>query len=85
MLMKMYFELKIDINSKNQNGRTAFHLACINGTIGIVDMMIENMQSFNLDLEAKDNAGKSGFQLAKIFKKFYVVNLIKKKMPCIAF
>ena len=43
-------------------------------------MMIDNAESINLDLKAKDNYGRSGFKLAKVYKKNDIVDLINKKM-----
>ena len=47
-------------------------------------MLIDNAKSFNLDLKAKDNDGRTGFQLAVQFGEPNVVRLIKSKMPSIA-
>ena len=55
-----------DINAKDEMGRTAFHWACNLGCKGIVEMMIDNAESFKLDLMAIDNDGKTGFQLASV-------------------
>ena len=43
--------------------------------------MIDNAESFNLDISAKDNDGRTGFELAKFNKKFEIVDLIQRKMP----
>ena len=54
--------------------------------------MMNNAEAFKIDPTAKDNDGRTGFQLAKP-KSFHnpfipltsgVVNLIKSKMPSIA-
>ena len=55
------------------------------GRTNIVDMMINNSESLKLDLTARDNDGKTGFQLAQDEGKTEVVNLILSKMPNIAF
>ena len=47
--------------------------------------MISNSDSFNVDLTARDNDGKTGFQLAQDEEESEVVNLIKSKMLNIAF
>ena len=65
-------------------GRTALHRACITGHIRIVEMMIEQSESFELDLKAEDSQGRTGYQLARRYKKTDVVNLIQTKMPCLA-
>ena len=90
MLMKNSAEFNIDLNAKDDNnsmtdGWTAFHLACLYGRTKIVDMMMDNSELFKLDLVAKDNTGQTGYMLAKHVRKRYVVNLINRKMPSIAF
>ena len=51
-------------------------------------MMIEQSESFQLDLKAKDSDSKTGYQRAKEYAKYHrktdVVNLIKTKMPSLA-
>ena len=64
---------------------TAFHLACFEGYTSIITMMISKSESLKLDLTARDNDGKTGFQLAQDEGKSKVVNLIKSKMPNLAF
>ena len=63
--------------------------------IKTVDLMIERSESFDIDLKAKDNNGKTGYQSAKfnLFQRdcpgyihigsdpSLVVNLIQTKMP----
>jgi ankyrin repeat protein len=83
---------KIDLNMKDEDGDTAFHLACWRacwpvdsrteelGKIKIVDMMIEQSVSLELDLKAKNNDDKTGYQLAKEEGATDIVNLIQTKM-----
>ena len=78
---------------KDNGGNTAFHLACLwtssrtieLGKIKIVDMMIEQSVSLELDLKAKNNENKTGYQLAKEKRRTDIVNLfcnlIQTKMP----
>ena len=40
---------------------------------------MENAGSFNIDINAKDNNGRNGFQLAKFHDSTEVVNFITKK------
>ena len=47
-------------------------------------MMIELSESLELDLKAEDKRGRTGYKLAKEFRKTDVVNLIRTKMPCLA-
>ena len=51
------------------------------GKIKIVDMMIEQSVSLELDLKAKNNENKTGYQLAKEKGRTDIVNLIQTKMP----
>ena len=43
--------------------------------------MIHYSKHFDFDLTAKDNNGRTGFELARFHGKVNVVNLIKRKMP----
>ena len=79
--MKKSLELKINLKNKDRYGYTAFHLACQNGHIRIVDMMIEQSKSLELDLKAEDSDGQTGYQRAKAYRETDVVNLIQTKMP----
>ena len=79
VLMQKSTELEIDLNAKDIHELTAFHWACVNSETSIVEMMIENAKIYNLDLEAKDECGKSGYDLASI----NTINLIKQKFPSI--
>ena len=83
--MKNSAKFNIELNAKDNDGRTAFHDACYCGETSIVKFMISNSDSFNLDLTARDNDGKTGFQLAQDEEESEVVYLIKNKMPNIAF
>ena len=47
-------------------------------------MMIEQSVSLELDLKAKNNENKTGYQLAKENFTTDVVNLIQTKMPNLA-
>ena len=83
---------KIDLNMKDIDGNTSFHLACSwthsrtieLGKIKIVDMMIEQSESLELDLKAVDRHGKTGYQFANVRQNTAVVNLIQTKMPSLA-
>jgi ankyrin repeat protein len=78
-------ELNIELNAReNLEYWTAFHLACIYGKANIVEMMIDNAESFNFDLMAKDKEGRTGFMLVKHYGRPDVMNLIKRKLPSIA-
>ena len=48
-------------------------------------MIIDNAESFKIDLTKTDNSGRTGFQRAKDNGKNDIVNIIKERMPNIAF
>ena len=96
--MRNSVEINIDLNSKDKDGRTAFHWACLLSRTSVVNIMINNSESLNLDLTAQDNEGKTGFKLAQDevqrqmqyghnhgSPQHEIVKLIKSKMPRIAF
>ena len=85
MLLQKSAELNIHLNAKNLDGWTGFHQACYNGMTTTVERMMDNAESFKLELTAKTRYGETGFQLAKQTKEYDVINLIKRKMPSIAY
>ena len=56
-------EFKIDLNAKNEDGATAFHLACMYGGSKIAERLIQKSIDFNINLNAKDNGGLTPFHL----------------------
>ena len=58
-------ELNINLNAESYNGQTGFHLACLFSHVSIVEMFLENSESYKLNLETKDNHGKTGYKIAK--------------------
>ena len=99
LLMKKSSEFKIDLNNKDNWGRTGFHWACWSGEVNIVDMIINQSEALKIDLTIKDNESKTGLQLAQGRTVIYlpyeyaltgrqkaneVVDLIKSKMPSIS-
>ena len=76
-------EYGIDINAKQIEfdcGATAFHLACLDGNIEIVQIMIEMAEAINLDLEAKC-LGLTGFEYALLKGHHEIIDVIKSKIP----
>ena len=87
LLIKKSVELNININEKDQDGRTAFHLVCDNKyhwNPATVNVILDNSELFGLDLTLKDKNGDTGFQIAERHEKTAIINLIKRKMPSIA-
>ena len=55
------------------------------GKVEIVELMIDNAEVLKIDLIARDDFGRTGFQWAKERRHADVVNLINRKMPNIDF
>ena len=55
---------KINFNQKNDDGRSAFHNICRNGRTHFAEYLIENSKELEIDLNAQDNQGMTGFHLA---------------------
>ena len=82
ILLEKSVEYGIDINAKQRFdcGATAFHLACLDGNLVIVQIMIEMAESINLDLTAKC-LGRTGFEFALIMGHHEIIHEIKSKIP----
>ena len=52
-----------DIDIKNMYGETSFQLACKNGRLNIVELLLKST-SLNIDVNARDNYGYTGFFFA---------------------
>ena len=84
MIIQKSPEFNIELNAKDEDGQTAFHVASSYGNTKSLDIMIENSKIFGLDITLKDNNGRTRFQLAKQKQQTEVIKLIKRKMPSIA-
>ena len=60
--MEKSIEKNIDLNWKPEHfqRRTGFHVACKEGHVEIVELLIENAVKFNIDLNSKDEYGLTG-------------------------
>ena len=54
-------QARADIELRDQHGRTAFLIACETGNGSIIDLLVK----CGCDMSAKENEGKSGWQLAR--------------------
>ena len=62
----------IDINAKDIDGRSAFHLACQYGHLQIAEILIKIYDELNIELNAKARGGWTGFY--RVFKKWSFEN-----------
>merc|ERR1712029_759105 len=56
-------EFGINLNAKNNSGRTALHIACGYGKTETVQMILKNWKEFGIDIKAQDNAGRTALDL----------------------
>ena len=72
----LYLWLNTDLNSKDDTGRTAFHLVCRWGYIKVVKMFLANFATLSIDLKAKDNEGRTAFHVACEWGQVDVVKIL---------
>ena len=65
---------KIDVNAKNDEKKTGFIMACENKHSEVIDLIIEKAESFQIDLQCKDDGNKSGFD----YFPEHFLNLLEK-------
>merc|ERR1719225_1351957 len=63
MIIKNCAEFNIDLNIKDNDGKTAFHQVCEIAFEEIAEMIIENSVDLNIDLNAKTNKGETAFHV----------------------
>ena len=64
MLITNAATLSIDLSTKDNDGFTDLHCACINGHANVVKIIMENASAFSIDLRRKDSFGSTAFHLA---------------------
>ena len=64
MVLIKYAELNLNLNAKDNNGKTGFHKACETNDSEIVEMLVRKSIKFNIDLNAKDKDGRTGLHYA---------------------
>jgi len=66
-LMEFILRTSYDMNTKDNNGWTAWHLACIYGQTEtaqlITEKILKNWKEFGIDIKAQDNEGKTALDL----------------------
>ena len=66
--MKTQTKINIDVNATDVSGTTAFHTACYFGHKSIVNLILDDSVASKI-VQAKNNSGKTGFQLASEMAK----------------
>ena len=54
---------RIDLNARDENGETAFQVACIWGNKETADLIIENWKEFDIDLKIRNIAGHTALDM----------------------
>ena len=65
----------IELNTRDNNGRTAFMWACYYGHNDIVQLLL-NCSDKNIELNTRDNNGWTAFQLACHQRYTYIVTAL---------
>jgi len=63
-LMEFILRTSFDLNTKNNYGWTAWHLACSNGQTETAQIIINSSKDFGIDLNAKNNSGSTALHWA---------------------
>ena len=80
MLLERSTELKINLNEEeSSDGRTAFHVACVNGLEKIVEMLIHSSPYLNINLNSEDENGYTAFHYAYVNGHSKITKLLSKK------
>merc|ERR1711860_3146 len=77
-LMEFILRTSFDLNTKNNYGWTALHLACYIGKSETAQLMIQSSKEFGIDLNAKDNDGLTAWHLACSYGRTETAQLILK-------
>ena len=72
MLIK---DTRIKINTKNNDGCTGFHLACLWGHLTVIEMLIKDTR---LEINTKNNDGNTAFHLVCYYGHFAIIELLIK-------
>ena len=70
----------IDINAKDQQGQTAFMLACKYGCFDVVKLLLGHEVSKMIDFNIQNKYGKTAIMLANGKRAMEIVELIRENM-----
>ena len=71
-------EFNIDLKAKDNDGSTAFHIACEKGHTETAQMLIHKSVEFKIDLNVQDSDGNTPYHLASIMKNSNLKLMIMK-------
>merc|ERR1712029_207436 len=64
-LMEFILRTSFDLNTKDDIGWTALHLACRNGQTETAQLIIQNSKEFGIDIKAQNNQCKTALDRIK--------------------
>ena len=67
----------IDLNLRDVNGNTPFHIACVYEPLQIVEILLKNSKKYKINVVSVNNNGKDGQALAEQKGHTDILNLIK--------
>ena len=56
----------IDLNARDEDGKTAFWRACYSGKIRIIKLLIDNWKELDIDIKSKNNEGQTALDVLTI-------------------
>ena len=68
----------IDLNAKDDCGKTAWHIACLNGRTETALLIIQSSKDFGIDLNARDDCGNTALHFACNTGRTEIVQLMIK-------
>jgi len=74
---KLLKEPTVDINLQNHQGRTALHIAILNGNIRLVKRFLKR---YDLDMTLRDKMGQTPYSLAQMKCKKKIAKLLKERL-----
>ncbi|XP_047481784.1 ankyrin-3-like isoform X2 [Penaeus chinensis] len=74
-VLKILHENKCNMRAKTDSGQTLLHVAADNGNLKATEWIVEHT---NVDLEVKNNDGKTALEVAHIAKQKAIVNYLMK-------
>ena len=58
-------DYSIDLNARDDSGRTALRLACKNHRTEAVEVIVKNWKEFGIDIKAQDNQGRTQLEIVR--------------------
>ena len=76
MLIRNSTDLNIDLNARDLEGRTAFHLACGQEHSELADVIIKSSEETNIELNAQDKDGWTPFHFVCVYGQSKIAEML---------